>query len=77
MGHLDQNTLDAPYISLRLDGRPLCLCAASIGDRWIDRLEFVEDGRTLLIGGMGYLAAYSISDNAFAELHKIETAVSN
>lgn len=38
-------------------------------------LEFIDDGRQLLIGGTGYLAGYAFAENAFAEQHRMSGPV--
>jgi len=44
-------------------------------DRKASRLEFVNAGKTLVIGGMGYLASYSYIAGKFAPLHDSSISV--
>jgi hypothetical protein len=44
-------------------------------ERKASRLEFVNAGGTLLIGGMGYLASYLYSNGKFAPVHEVSTSV--
>jgi hypothetical protein len=44
-------------------------------DRKASRLEFVDAGRTLVIGGMGYLETYAYDGKKFTPAHHIETSV--
>lgn len=44
-------------------------------ERKASRLEFVNAGGTLLIGGMGYLASYSYANDKFAPAHEVSTSV--
>jgi hypothetical protein len=44
-------------------------------DRKASRLEFFDDGRTLAIGGMGYLETYAYDGKKFTPAHHIETSV--
>jgi hypothetical protein len=44
-------------------------------ERKASRLEFVDAGRMLVIGGMGYLATYAYSGGQFAPVHEVSMAV--
>jgi hypothetical protein len=44
-------------------------------DRKASRLEFINAGQMLVIGGMGYLASYSYTAGKFAPLHEISISV--
>jgi hypothetical protein len=44
-------------------------------ERKASRLEFVKDGATLVIGGMGYLQTYSYVGGKFAPIHETSIAV--
>lgn len=43
--------------------------------RKASRIEFLENGQKLMIGGMGYLVAFSYSDGKFVPVHEASTAV--
>jgi hypothetical protein len=51
--------------------------AAKIADkqRKASRVEFINAGETLAIGGMGYLATYALSGGKFAPVHEISIPV--
>jgi hypothetical protein len=44
-------------------------------ERKASQVEFIDNGQTLLIGGMGYLATYAYDGNKFSPLHEVSTSV--